>query len=105
MVTGSNKIEQSFIDAFRERGVQLVANWYGLTEYPPPVMIGYNTTRFDIKTLNNRDHVMFHPVSATSSLAECIINGRSTGDIFDMETKEFHSRRVHASGKTWKTSI
>jgi acyl-coenzyme A synthetase/AMP-(fatty) acid ligase len=105
MVTGSNKIEQSFIDAFRERGVQLVANWYGMTEYPPPVMIGYNSTSFDLKTLNNRDHVMFHPVSATSSLAECIINGRSTGDIFDMETKEFHSRRVHASGKTWKTSI
>lgn len=104
MITGSNKIEQCFIDAFRERGVQLVANWYGMTEYPPPIMIGYNSTSFDLKTYN-KNHVIFQPVSATSSLAECIVNGQSTGDIFDMQTREFHSRRAHASGKTWKTSI
>lgn len=104
MITGSNKIEQFFIDAFRERGVQLVANWYGMTEYPPPIMIGYNSTSFDLKTYN-KNHVIFQPVSATSSLAECIVNGQSTGDIFDMQTREFHSRRAHASGKTWKTSI
>ncbi len=105
MVTGSNKIEQSFIDAFRDRGVQIVANWYGMTEYPPPVMIGYNSTKFDLKTLNGDDHVMFHPVDATSSLAECIINGRSTGDIFNLKTMEFHSRRIDATRATWKTSV
>ena len=105
MVTGSNKIEQSFIDAFRERGVQLVANWYGMTECPPPVMVGYNSTRFDLNTLNKKDNVEFRPVSNTASLAECVINGWLTGDIFDISTMEFHSRRVHANGKTWKTSI
>lgn len=105
MITGSNKIEQSFIDAFRDRGVKIVANWYGMTEFPPPVMVGYNSTKFDLKTLNGKDHVMFHPVSATSHLAECIINGRSTGDIFDLSTMEFHSRRIDASRSTWKTTV
>ena len=105
MVTGSNKIEQSFLDAFRERGVQLVANWYGMTEYPPPIMIGYNSTSFDLKTLTNIDRVEFQLVNEDSSLAECIINGQLTGDLFNMDTMEFYSRRVHASGKTWKTSI
>lgn len=106
MVTGSSKIEQKFIDAFRSKGVQTVANWYGMTEAPPPIMVGYNTTSFDFNTINSqRYHVMFHPITATSSLAECIINGRSTGDIFDMSTKEFHSRRIESNGKTWKTHV
>lgn len=105
MVTGSNKIEQSFIDAFRDRGVQLVANWYGMTEFPPPVMIGYNSTKFNLKTLNTQYQVRFQPDSVISSLAECIINGKSTGDIFNMETMEFHSRRVNANRKTWKTTV
>lgn len=105
MVTGSNKIEQSFINAFRDRGVNIVANWYGMTEFPPPVMIGYNSTKFDLKTLNGENHVTFHPVDSTSQLAECIINGRSTGDIFDLNTMEFHSRRVNASRPTWKTTV
>lgn len=104
MVTGSGKISQELIDDFRQRGVKTVANWYGMTEYPPPVMIGYNTSSFDFNTIdNNQYHVMFHPITATSNLAECIINGRSTGDIFNMDTKEFHSRRVEANGNTWKT--
>jgi len=105
MVTGSNKIEQSFIDAFRNRGVQLVANWYGMTEAPPPVMIGYNSTKFDLKTLSTRDHIEFRPEDSTTSLAECIINGKSTGDIFNMKTMEFHSRRINANRTTWKTTV
>jgi acyl-coenzyme A synthetase/AMP-(fatty) acid ligase len=95
MVTGSSKIEQSFIDAFRERGVQTVANWYGMTEAPPPVMIGYNTTNFTKIT----EDVSF------SSEGECIINGWHTGDIFDVSTMTFSHRKNPSNGKTWKTKV
>jgi len=106
MVTGSGKISQQMIDDFRERGVNTVANWYGLTEFPPPVMIGYNSTSFDLNTIDtDLHHVMFNPVTATSNLAECIINGRSTGDIFDMNTKTFSHRRINPNGKTWKNNF
>ena len=106
MVTGSSKIEQSFIDAFKERGVQTVANWYGMTEYAPPVMIGYDSPSFDFNTIDEkRTHVMFNPITATSNLAHCIINGNSTGDIFDMNTKTFSHRMNIANGKTWKNEF
>lgn len=95
MVTGSNSIEQSFIDTFRERGVQTVANWYGMTEAPPPVMIGYNTTNFTKIT----EDVSF------SSEGECIINGWHTGDIFDVSTMTFSHRKNPSNGKTWKTKV
>lgn len=104
MVTGSSAISQEFIDAFRSRGVTTVANWYGMTEFPPPVFIGYNSTRFDLQTIKD-DHVMFHPITSTSSIGECIINGRSTGDLFDMQTMEFHSRIKEPNGKTWKNNF
>lgn len=106
MVTGSSKIEQSFIDAFKERGVQTVANWYGMTEYAPPVMIGYDSPSFDFNTIDEkRTHVMFNPITATSNLAHCIINGKITGDIFDMNTKTFSHRMNIANGKTWKNEF
>jgi len=108
MVTGSSKIEQSFIDAFKERGVQTVANWYGMTEKPPPIMIGYDSPSFDLNTIDYKEnHVMFFPLQASGSknLQHCIINGRSTGDVFDMDTKEFHGRLKEANGTTWKNGI
>lgn len=105
MVTGSNKIDQEFIDTFRNQGVPLIANWYGMTEYPPPILVGYNSTKFDMATLAKDEHIMFHPVSATSQLAECIINGRSTGDIFDLSTMEFYARRKEANRTTWKNEF
>jgi len=103
MVTGSSKIEQSFIDAFRERGVQTVANWYGMTEFPPPVMIGYNSTSFDLNTIKD-DHVMFYPISF-SSLHECYINGKATGDLFEMNPVRFVKRAKETNGQTWKTKV
>ena len=106
MVTGSSKIEQSFIDAFKERGVQKIANWYGMTEAPPPVMIGYDSPTFDLGTIDqNRWHVMFRPIGEHIRLAECMINGRATGDIFDMDTMQFHSRLDNVDGKTWKNNF
>ena len=103
MVTGSNKIEQDFIDAFKNRGVQCVANWYGMTEFPPPILIGYDRPSFDYRPTD--DHIMFHPVTATSNLGEAIINGKATGDIFDTKTMTFSHRRKEANGKTWKTEV
>ena len=107
MVTGSSKIEQSFIDEFKNRGVQKIANWYGMTENPPPIMIGYDSPAFDFNTIDHREnHVMFMPLQATqSNLQHCIINGRSTGDIFNMDTHEYHGRIKEPHGKTWKTNF
>jgi len=96
MVTGSQGIPQKMIDDFLERGVKLVANWYGMTEMPPPVFIGYNTASFDF-TAKEGYTVEF------SNDGECIINGFRTGDIFDLENKLFVRRKVTPHGDTWKT--
>lgn len=101
MVTGSSKITQEFIDTFKNQGVKIVSNWYGMTEHPPPIMIGYNSTRFDLNTAAG--NIKFH--SLDSLLAECFIDNKPTGDIFEMNTMEFHSRRINANRPTWKTTI
>lgn len=96
MVTGSSNITQEFIDTFTSRGVQTVANWYGMTEIPPPVMIGYNTPHF---TKINED------ISFTDE-GECIINGWHSGDIFEVGDQIKFLRRIKDSnGSTWKTRI
>jgi long-subunit acyl-CoA synthetase (AMP-forming) len=98
MATGSSKITQEFIDTFRNQGVKLIANWYGMTEMPPPVFVGYNTESFD-----------FIPKPGYkiefSNEGECIINGIYTGDIFDTSTKKFLKRKLTANGSTWKTNV
>lgn len=96
MVTGSNKISQSMIDDFRARGVQTVANWYGMTEMPPPVFVGYNSESFDFTPAEG------YSVDFTDE-GECVINGFKTGDFFDINTKKFLHRKVEANGNTWKT--
>jgi acyl-coenzyme A synthetase/AMP-(fatty) acid ligase len=96
MVTGSSNITQEMIDAFKERGVQTVANWYGMTEMPPPVFVGYNTAEFDFIPRAG------YSVDFTEE-GECVINGQPTGDIFDLKTKTFLKRKVTSNGNTWKT--
>jgi acyl-coenzyme A synthetase/AMP-(fatty) acid ligase len=104
MVTGTSKIEQSFIDSFREKGVQCVANWYGMTENPPPVLVGYNSESFDINSIDkSKFDVKFKPIVTSSNIAECVINGKPTGDLFDLETMKFEKRIKNANGSTWKT--
>ena len=95
MVVGSGACSQTMIDAFRNRGVQTVANWYGMTEMPPPVFIGYNTAAFDFTPRDG------YSVEFTSE-GECVINGFHTGDIFDVERKIFLRRKVVSNGNTWK---
>lgn len=96
MVTGSGIITQTMIDAFRDRGVQTVANWYGMTELPPPVFIGYNSEAFDFAPKEG------YTVEFTNE-GECVINGFYTGDIFDLEQRKFLRRKITANGNTWKT--
>lgn len=98
MVTGSGPVPQKMIDDFISKGVKTVANWYGMTEQPPPVLIGYNSEQFD-----------FNPTSGYtvefSDCGECIVNGFYTGDLFDIVTKKFLMRKNTLSNtKTWKNS-
>ncbi len=96
MVTGSGPVPQNMIDDFLRKGVKIVANWYGMTEMPPPVFIGYNTCEFDFISKSG------YTVEFTNE-GECIINGWHTGDIFDVEHKVFLKRKLAAAGtKTWK---
>ena len=96
MVTGSSNITQEMIDAFRARGVQTVANWYGMTEMPPPVFVGYNTAAFDFAARDG------YTVDFTQE-GECVINGFHTGDLFDVKNKLFLKRKIALNGNTWKT--
>ena len=96
MVTGSSNITQEMIDAFTARGVQTVANWYGMTEMPPPVFVGYNTAEFDFTARDG------YTVDFTQE-GECVINGFRTGDLFDVKNKLFLKRKIALNGNTWKT--
>ena len=98
MVVGSGICSQEMIDSFLARGVKLVANWYGMTEMPPPVLIGYNSSSFN-STAKEGYTVEF------TDAGECVINGMLTGDIFNVETKTFLRRESNASGTTWKTNV
>jgi len=96
MVTGSGQVNQQMINDFLTKGVKLVANWYGMTEMPPPVFIGYNSESFDFTPKS--DYV----VDFTDE-GECVINNWHTGDIFDVSTKKFLKRKLDGiNGNTWK---
>jgi acyl-coenzyme A synthetase/AMP-(fatty) acid ligase len=95
MVTGSQPVPQQMIDMLLSKGVKLVANWYGMTEFPPPVMIGYNSECFE--TISNHYAVTF------AQDGECIINGAPTGDIFDTTRNLFLYRKNGNQNLTWKT--
>lgn len=99
MVTGSSIVSQAMIDEFLSKGVKTVANWYGMTEMPPPVLIGYNTTGLDLTNIRNGYDVNF------TQEGQCIINGLETGDIFDLETGHFLKRKQNANGQTWKSNV
>ena len=99
MVTGSSIVSQAMIDEFLSKGVKTVANWYGMTEMPPPVLIGYNTAGLNLTNIQNGYDVNF------TQEGQCIINGLETGDIFDLETGHFLKRKQNANGQTWKSNV
>jgi long-subunit acyl-CoA synthetase (AMP-forming) len=97
MVTGSGPVSQAMIDDFLSKGVKTVANWYGMTEQPPPVFIGYNTESFNFKSNG-------YTVEFTDE-GECVIDGFYTGDLFDTKTNMFLARKsIPSNTKTWKNS-
>lgn len=96
MVTGSGPVTQEMISDFNNKGIKTVANWYGMTEMPPPVLIGYNSESFDFIPKNE------YAVEFAND-GECIINGFATGDIFDTVSSKFLRRKVSVSNNiTWK---
>jgi acyl-coenzyme A synthetase/AMP-(fatty) acid ligase len=96
VVTGSQRVEQHHIDSLLHRGVGHVGNWYGMTEFPPPVLIGHNSEAFDLS------HTHGWVVEFTDE-HECVIDGHLTGDVFDPTHRKFSHRRAEISGQTWKT--
>jgi acyl-coenzyme A synthetase/AMP-(fatty) acid ligase len=96
VVTGSQRVKQEHIDSLLTRGVGHVSNWYGMTEFPPPVLVGHNSESFDLT------HTYGRTVEFTSE-GECVIDGHLTGDIFDLATRTFSHRKESATGSTWKT--
>lgn len=98
MTTGSSVIAEEMIDCFRDKGVGIIANWYGMTEMPPPVFLGYNSTQFDFTTKKG------YSVEFTDE-GECIINGLYTGDIFNLTDRTFLGRKNVANKPTWKTNF
>lgn len=96
MVTGSGPVCQPMIDDFINKGVKVVANWYGMTEMPPPVLVGYNSEEFNLSpkpgyTVEFKDD------------GECVINGFHTGDIFNVSNKKFLKRKDNSTSTvTWK---
>lgn len=97
MVTGSQPVTMDMINSLRSKGVQVVANWYGMTEMPPPVLIAYNSNKFDLTKSN-------YNVTFTKE-GECVINGLYTKDIFDLATGQILGRKNSANGSTWKTNV
>jgi len=107
MVTGSGKIDDTFIQTFKNKGVKTVANWYGMTEAPPPVFIGYNSTKFDMDTIDKSLFTVTfktHPQFDLPMIQECYINNKPTGDLFNIESFEFYGRTKKILDNTWKTS-
>lgn len=97
MVTGSQTIDQIMIDNLLSKGIKIVANWYGMTEFPPPVFIGYNSETFDF-TPKDGYSIDF------SDEGECIINGTHTNDLFDIKEKKFLKRKsIDGNNHTWKS--
>jgi acyl-coenzyme A synthetase/AMP-(fatty) acid ligase len=94
MTTGSDNVTEEFINAFLSRGVKKIGNWYGMTEFPPPVMIAYNGLAFT---------KVIEPNQVTYIDNECIINGIPTGDIFI--NGKFSHRKSSSFNSTWKTNL
>jgi len=98
MIMGSQTVPIEMIRMLREKGVQIIGNWYGSTENPPPVFVAKNGIEFDF---NAR---IGYRISFSSE-GECHVNGVPTGDIFDTDTNKYSKRKNEvSSNRTWKTN-
>lgn len=96
MIMGSQNVPNEMIDMILAKGVKLIANWYGSTEHPPPVLVAYNGSVFDITKSFG------YSVEFTSE-GECIIDGDRTGDVFNLNTNHYSHRVQDATNITWKS--
>ena len=99
MTLGAAPVTQKMVDEFRNRGVMLVAVTYGMTECPPPMMIGYNRPQFSYIDPN---------ITFTDDM-EAIIGTVKTGDYFiEIDQHhgdgivEFSHRATDVTEQTWK---
>lgn len=101
-VTGSQPVEQWLIDVLLEKGVGIVGNWYGSTEFPPPIFVGYNSITFDFSTMTTDYKLDFKGDSVD---AELYLNNIPTGDVFNVEKRVFSYRQDSKTVKnnTWKS--
>ena len=94
MTLGAAPVTQKMVDAFTSRGVTLVAVTYGMTECPPPMMVGYNSPEFS----------WIDPKITFTDDMEAIIGDVQTGDFFKKASGSivFSHRAKEITGKTWK---
>ena len=94
MTLGAAPVTQKMVDAFTSRGVMCVAVTYGMTECPPPMMIGYNSPEFS----------WIDPKITFTDDMEAIIGNVQTGDFFKKASCSivFSHRAKEITGKTWK---
>ena len=94
MTLGAAPVTQDMIDEFRKRGVMVVACTFGMTEAPPPMMIGYNEPNF----------TWIDPEITFTDDMEAIIGDIRTGDFFKKagDAIYFSHRTEEITGKTWK---
>ena len=95
MIMGSQNVPMEMINMLRDKGVQVVGNWYGSTENPPPVFVAKNGPVFDFEARIG--------YNITFNDGECSINGVPTNDVFDLESQTFLKRKNDVSNtNTWK---
>lgn len=93
LVIGSQNTPKEYINALKNKGVQHVSNWYGSTEFPPPVFTADWDDEFDLSTVPSHFDVAFDS-------EKCIINGTDTKDTFQGNRIISRSSAVNF---TWKS--
>lgn len=96
-LTGSDIVVEKDFENCYNIGVEAVWHVYGSTEFPPPIFISKNTTKFNLKeNLTNKKWYFNRD-------GELIIDDKSTGDIFDLTKSMFDKRIKTPINKTWKS--
>lgn len=93
LVIGSQTTPDDYITALKDKGVQYISNWYGSTEFPPPVFTADWDNEFDLSTVPSHFDVAFDN-------GRCIINGEDTKD--DFQNNRIIPRQLPGNN-TWKS--
>lgn len=99
MVIGSQVTPTLITNNLLDKGVQHISNWYGSTEYPPPVFTANGSSAFDLSTTNPDLDVDFRN-------KRCFINNEDTGDDFLIMPEGrclIVPRELSSNNTTWKS--